>query len=95
MADVRGFKPLAGPYARPDASAYPNVWAAADTQRDVVLWEDRKWMNHVRGSTFDAVAAALNSTPGSFWTDGVAMYFHPFGSTDPNADGKVYERSRN
>jgi hypothetical protein len=71
----------------------PNVYATSDTQPDIVLWEDDKFMHHPVGATFASVAASLSATPGSFWTDGATLYAHPFGSTDPRSDGKRYERS--
>jgi hypothetical protein len=58
-----------------------------------VLWENDKWMNHPTGSNLGAVQAALDSTAGSFWTDGTTMYVHPFGDTNPSSDGKCYTRS--
>ncbi|MEQ1850547.1 MAG: HYR domain-containing protein [Chthoniobacteraceae bacterium] len=57
------------------------------------VWEDDKWMNHPNGSTYASVAAALASTPGSFWTNGTTLYVHPFGNTDPRVDGKAYDRT--
>ncbi len=45
-------------------------------------------MNHPTGSTLSAVQSTLDSTPGSFWTDGTTMYAHPFGDTNPGGDGK-------
>jgi len=70
-----------------------NVYAITDSQPNIVLWEDDKFMNHPLGSSFSSVSAALSSTPGSFWTDGTTLYAHPFGDTDPRVDGKRYERS--
>jgi hypothetical protein len=70
-----------------------NVYAITDSQPNIVLWEDDKFMNHPVGASFSAVSAALSSTPGSFWTDGTTLYAHPFGDTDPRVDGKRYERS--
>ncbi len=76
-----------------EPSGIPNVYSTTDTQTDVVIWEDDKFLHHPVGANLAAVTNALSSTPGSFWTDGVRMYLHPFGSTDPRIDGKRYERS--
>ena len=76
-----------------NATATPKVFATTDTTESAVLWEDDKFMHHPTGTNFAAVASALSSTPGSFWTDGTTLYVHPFGSTDPRTDGKRYERS--
>lgn len=73
----------------------PNVYATADTQADVVVWENDRFLNHPKGPFLQDVADLLASIPGSFWTDGTTMYLHPFGSTDPRSDGKRYERSCN
>ena len=75
-------------------SGTANVFSSTDTEADIVVWEDDKWMNHPTGNTFADVASQLSSTPGSFWTDGSQLYVHPFDSTDPRTDGKRYERSR-
>jgi len=72
---------------------YTNIYQATDSVANCVLWEDRKWMAHPKGANLAAVGASLDATPGSFWTDGTTMYAHPFGSTNPTSDGKVYERS--
>ncbi|MEN3940966.1 hypothetical protein WJU23_06715 [Prosthecobacter sp. SYSU 5D2] len=76
-------------------TATTNVFATSDTQDHIVLWEDDKFMHHPTGDSFASVQEALTSTPGSFWTDGITLYVHPFGSTDPRTDGKRYERSHN
>ena len=70
-----------------------HTWSMADASPNCVLWEADKWMNHPTGATWASVSATVDSTPGSFWTDGTTMYVHPFGDTDPTADGKRYERS--
>jgi hypothetical protein len=77
-----------------EPSGIPKVYSTTDTQEDIVLWEEDKFLNHPTGSNLAAVSAFLSATPGSFWTDGVRLYLHPFGSTDPRGDGKRYERSR-
>jgi len=92
-----------GDMSQTDVGTYPNVWQTTDTDRYAVLWEDNKWMTHLsRNSYADdaALLAAMNTTPGSFWNNNGSgnpysgvLYFHPFGSTDPTADGKTYERS--
>jgi hypothetical protein len=76
-------------------TATPNVFSTSDTQNHIVLWENDLFLHHVTGASFAAVASTLSSTPGSFWTDGVTLYVHPFGSTNPKLDGKRYERSYN
>lgn len=77
------------------ASGIPNVYATTNTQPDVVVWENDRFLNHPTGTHLQDVADSLSSIPGSFWTDGTTMYLHPFGSTDPRVDGKRYERSCN
>lgn len=61
----------------------------------VVIWENDQWLNHPTGANFAAVQASMDSTPGSFFSDGTNLYLHPFGDTNPNSDGKTYARSRN
>ena len=46
-------------------------------------------------TNYPSTGAALDATPGSFYTDGTTLYLHPFGDTDPNTDGKCYTRSIN
>ncbi len=46
-------------------------------------------------SGYPSTGAALDATPGSFYTDGNKLYIHPFGDTNPITDGKVYTRSIN
>jgi hypothetical protein len=77
-----------------EPSGISNVYSTTDTQADIVLWEDDKFLHHPTGPNLAAVSAFLSATPGSFWTDGVRLYLHPFGGTDPRSDGKRYERSR-
>jgi hypothetical protein len=60
-----------------------------------VLWENDLWMNHITGANLAAVQSSLDSTAGSFWTDGTTMYCHPFNNTNPISDGKSYTRSYN
>lgn len=69
------------------------TYETTNTAINAVLWQNMLWMNHILGSSYSAVAAQLESTPGSFWTDGTTMYVHPFGNTDPATDSNVYERS--
>jgi len=76
-----------------EPSGIANVYSTTDTQADIVVWEDDKFLHHPTGPNLAAVSAFLSATPGSFWTDGVRLYLHPFGSTDPRSDGKRYERS--
>lgn len=67
------------------------VYVSGDTY---MMWEDGAWL--VRKTSVAAVAA----TPGTFYlaqpnalsTPSLA-YVHPFGSTDPTSDGKLYERT--
>lgn len=93
--------------SQPDAGNYPNVWAIAHTGASLVMYEwrgydaaTRQWGDrllpylHPTGSSFAAVAATLNSTPGSFWTDGTTMYFRPLIGNDPVNDAVVYTASR-
>lgn len=77
------------------ANTYQTTDGGAMDLVGAVLWEDDKWMNHPTGANFAAVANSLDSTPGSFYSDGTNIYTHPFGSTNPASDGKTYTRSRN
>jgi hypothetical protein len=61
---------------------------------NIVVWENWMWMNHPEGTIFSAVSAMMDSTPGSFFSDGQYVYVHPFGNTDPITDGNLYTRSR-
>lgn len=78
-------------------SGTTKVYQAALTELNAscVIWENDKWLNHPTGFNLAAVQASLESTPGSFWTDGTTMYLHPFGDTNPQSDGKIYTRSYN
>ena len=69
------------------------VYQTTDTISLCTVWEDDKWLNHPNGATYAAVQTSMESTAGSFWTDGTTLYLHPFGNTDPRSDGKVYTRS--
>ncbi|MES2570317.1 MAG: hypothetical protein V4710_09735, partial [Verrucomicrobiota bacterium] len=77
------------------AGVYSTTDGNASDLRSVVLFEEGRYLAHPLGNQYEAVAAALASTPGSFWTDGVRLWVHPFGSTDPRSDGKRYRRTRN
>jgi hypothetical protein len=46
-------------------------------------------------TNYPTVGAALDATPGSFYTDGTTLYLHPFNDTNPAGDGNVYTRSYN
>ena len=46
-------------------------------------------------TNFASAGAALDATPGSFYTDGTTLYIHPFNSSNPATDGNVYTRSIN
>lgn len=100
-ADIRCYKTLSNAaFTQPDVGTYPNVWSTTDTQARSVLWErggsnayDLIWYTHPLGANFAAVASTLNTTPGSFWTDGTTMYFRPLTGNDPVGDGKEYVRS--
>lgn len=77
---------------------HPHVWMTTDGNSqdltDVVIWEDDRWLNHPTGQALANVIDALNETPGSFYSDGTNLYLHPFDSSNPNTDGKIYTRSR-
>jgi len=90
-ADIRAYKPVFG-WQR--TAGYNNIFDTPDTEQYVVLWENLRWLNHPVGANFGAVAAQLDSIAGSFWTDGIRLYVHPFGDTDPRTDGKSYTRSQ-
>ena len=70
-----------------------HVFQTGDTDSSAVLWENDTWFNHITGANLAAVQSALDSTAGSFWTDGITMYVHPLGDTDPRQDGSTYTRS--
>lgn len=74
-------------------SGLTKVYESSDTTTSAVLWEDDKWLAHPTGSTLASVTNALETTAGSFWTDGTKMYVHPFDDTNPASDGKTYTRS--
>ncbi len=74
-------------------SGTTKVYQSSDTVALSVIWETDKWLTHVGGANLAAVKATLESTAGSFWTDGTTMYVHPFGDTNPGSDGKTYTRS--
>ena len=46
-------------------------------------------------TNYASAGAALDATPGSFYTDGTTLYIHPFNDTNPVSDGNVYTRSYN
>jgi hypothetical protein len=46
-------------------------------------------------TNYNSAGAALDATPGSFYTDGTTLYIHPFNNTNPVSDGNVYTRSYN
>jgi hypothetical protein len=73
--------------------SYTNTYQTSDIETSVTVWEDEKWLNHPSGASWDAVANSVDGTPGSFWTDGSALYLHPFGNSSPTSDGKVYTRT--
>jgi len=60
---------------------------------DCVIWENNNWMSQPVGTTYTAVSNSLESTSGSFFQDGVNIYIHPFGNTNPITDGKGYTKS--
>lgn len=74
-------------------SGTAHVYQSSDTAANSVIWEDDKWLAHSTGATLASVTNALDTTAGSFWTDGTKMYVHPFGDSNPTSDGKRYERS--
>jgi hypothetical protein len=76
-------------------NVYSHTPAQAASAIHCVVWEDSAWMNHPIGTTYAAVQASMESTPGSFWCegDGSKIYIHAFGSTDPRTGAKDYRRS--
>ncbi len=88
-----------GPSAWTPVSGHPNVYATTDANStdlvSVVVRENGKYLAHPSGSTFADVSSALDTTAGSFFCDDTTLYLHPFGDTDPRADGKTYRRTRN
>lgn len=71
----------------------PAVYYSTNTVALTCLWEDDKWMNHPTGTTLASVSNSLQTTAGSYWTDGTNLYVHPFANTNPTSDGKTYTRS--
>ena len=85
-----------------------NVFSTTNCEVNIVPWEDSKWLNKVYASKVDSVATlqdgtvyptvieALSAIPGSFYVDptGPKLYVHPFSSSDPRTDGKIYTRSQ-
>jgi len=69
------------------------TYQATDSVALCALFQNRVALNHPTGANYAAVASYLESTPGSFWTDGTTMYVHPFNSSNPGADGNRYERT--
>lgn len=102
LAEIKSWKDISGPgvtWTQYDAGNYPNIWTTTDGSAtdltSVVIWENDKWMNHPMGANIAGVRASLNTTAGSFFSDGSNLYLHPFGDTNPNNDGKTFTRSRN
>lgn len=95
--EIQAWTPiLAGAWSGPIAGTTKVYQATlSETNTHIVLWEDDKWLNHPTGANLAAVQSTLESTPGSFWTNGTTIYLHPFGSTNPGSDGKAYTRSYN
>ncbi len=103
-ADIQAFT-LISPSGWSKTAGQTNIYQTASTEPFSVLWEmapgtpvqdfwkSLVWYNHPIGASFAGVAASMDATPGSFWTDGTNMFVHPFGSTVPGYDGKVYARS--
>src|SRR6266851_2824405 len=103
-ADIQAFT-LISPSGWSKTAGQTNIYQTASTEQFSVLWEmapgtpvqdfwkSLVWYHHPIGADFAAVAASMDATPGSFWTDGTNMYVHPFGDTVPGSDGKNYARS--
>jgi hypothetical protein len=75
-------------------NTYETTDSGSSDLTGIVVWEDDKWMNHPTGSNFAAVKTSMESTAGSFYSDGTKIYLHPFDDTNPATDGKIYTRSR-
>ncbi|WP_176159605.1 hypothetical protein [Prosthecobacter debontii] len=77
---------------------HSHVWMTTDGDssdlKDIVVWENDRWLHHPTGRSAEEVMAELEANPGSFFSDGDTIFIHPFESTNPNADGKIYTRSR-
>ncbi len=88
-----------GPSAWTPVPGHPKVYSSTDGNStdlvSVVVRENGKYLTHPSGSAFPDVSSALDSTSGSFFCDDTTLYLHPFGDTDPRADGKTYRRTRN
>ena len=92
LADIQAFHVIpASSWVK--TAGQTNIYETTDTENFSVLWEiavgtpaslywkSMIWLSHPIGANFAAVAASLDNTAGSFWTDGVKMYVHPFGNT--------------
>ncbi|MEA3189001.1 MAG: hypothetical protein QOD99_2831, partial [Chthoniobacter sp.] len=82
------------PGAWQKTAGYDAIFQTPDTETAIVLWENDKWMHHPTGNKFEEVAAKLQATAGSFWTDGATLYVHTFDHSNPRTNQKIYSRSR-
>ncbi len=72
------------------------VWKqSTSVQADVAVWEDERPMEHPPQGTVTSSAAIsyLQAHPGSFWTDGTSLWIRAGDSSNPNTNGRKYERS--
>ena len=91
---------LAATYQTTDTQALAVAW-----ENDKWMWHVKSASygaaaaitNPQTGATtnYATTGAALDAVPGSFYTDGINLYIHPFGNTNPKTDGNIYTRSVN
>lgn len=91
--EIQAWKTLTNGSFTGPISGTTKVYQITDAEVSIVVWENDKWLNHPTGANLAAVQSTLDSTAGSFWTDGTTLYVHPFGDTNPTSDGKTYTRS--
>jgi len=109
ISGTYGGTPITGGYGLDPMKTMPNSeWAAvsgttntysttdggAADLTSIVVFEDGKYLNHPTGSSLSAVKSSLDSTPGSFWTDGTTVYLHTFEGGNPAAGAHVFRRTR-
>lgn len=95
-------------WTQPNVTTFPNVWSIQDTEPSPVVKNSpvvfeiqvngARWgMNPQVGTSFASVATAINTTPGSYWSDlnslPGTLYISTFGGGNPNSDGKTRIRS--
>lgn len=89
------FKTISGTYTQYDAVNFTNIWVTTDSQTNCTLFEDRRWLDSVIGTSITTVRTNLNTNYGSFYTTASLMYFVPIEpGLNPNTATNVFERTR-